>query len=504
MLRASLTLEPELRVGEVQRRTFGSFVEHLGRCVYTGIFEPGHATADEDGLRQDVLDLVREMGVTVVRYPGGNFVSGYRWEDGIGPVEQRPTRLDTAWHSLETNAFGIAEFARWAGKADVEMMCALNLGTRGVESAVDLLEYCNHPGGTRWSDLRVSHGHPDPFGVKLWCLGNELDGPWQMGHKTAEEYGRLAAETARAMRMIDPGLELIACGSSHSGMPTFGTWEATVLEHAYDQVDYLSLHAYYQEHDGDTASFLASALDMEAFIESVIATADHVRAKTRSRKRINLSFDEWNVWYISRFQEEGPPTDWPVAPRLIEDTYSVKDAVVVGTLLITLLRHSDRVTAACQAQLVNAIAPIRTEPGGPAWRQATFYPFAHASRFAKGEVLDLVISTPSYESSKYGDTPIVDAVATHDRDTGLLVVFAVNRHFEEQVGLTVGLRAFPGYRVVEHLLLADDDLDAANTRDRPDRVTPSIGATPSMDGGSLDVVLPPVSWNVLRMESVGA
>jgi alpha-L-arabinofuranosidase len=504
MLRASLTLDPEFRVDEVQRRTFGSFVEHLGRCVYTGIFEPGHATADEDGLRQDVLDLVREMGVTVVRYPGGNFVSGYRWEDGIGPVEQRPARLDTAWHSLETNQFGIAEFATWAGRAGVEMMCALNLGTRGVESALDLLEYCNHPGGARWSDLRISHGHREPFSVKLWCLGNELDGPWQMGHKTAEEYGRLAAETARAMRMIDPELELIACGSSHSGMPTFGSWEATVLEHTYDQVDYLSLHAYYQEHGGDTASFLASAMDMEAFIESVIATADHIRAKTRSRKKINLSFDEWNVWYISRFQDEGPPTDWPVAPRLIEDTYSVKDAVVVGTLLITLLRHSDRVSAACQAQLVNAIAPIRTEPGGPAWRQATFYPFAHASRFAKGEVLDLVISTPSYESSRYGDTPIVDAVATHDRDSGQLVVFAVNRHREEQVGLTVGLRAFPGYRVVEHLLLADDDLDAVNTRDHPDRVTPSIGARPSMDGASLEVVLPPVSWNVLRMGSVEA
>ena len=504
MLQASLTLDPEFRVDDVQPRTFGSFVEHVGRCVYTGIFEPGHATADEDGLRRDVLDLVRELGVTLVRYPGGNFVSGYHWEDGIGPVEQRPARLDRAWHSLETNEFGIAEFARWADKAGIEMMCALNLGTRGAESAVDMLEYCNQAGGTRWSDLRISHGHPEPFGVRLWCLGNELDGPWQIGHKTAEEYGRLAAETARKMRMMDPGLELIACGSSHSAMPTFGSWEATVLEHAYDEVDYLSLHAYYEEHNGDTASFLASALDMEAFVESVIATTDHLRAKTRSRKRINLSFDEWNVWYISRFQNEGPPTDWPVAPRLLEDTYSIKDAVVVGTLLITLLRHSDRVTAACQAQLVNVIAPIRTEPGGPAWRQTTFYPFAHASLFATGEVLDPVISTPTYESSRHGDTPVIDAVATHDRDAGQLVVFAVNRHLEEEVGLTVWMRAFPGYRLIQHVLLADDDLDAANTRDRPDRVRPRIGPSRGMDGASFEVVLPPVSWNVLRMEPVEA
>ena len=304
---ASLTLDPELRS---VRSSAGPSARSSSTWADASTPDPRTAAARPTRrLRRDVLDLVREMGVTVVRYPGGNFVSGYRWEDGIGPVEQRlgPPR-DRAWHSLETNAFGIAEFARWAGKADVEMMCAPNLGTRRVESAVDLLEYCNQPGGTRWSDLRVSHGHPDPFGVRLWCLGNELDGPWQIGHKTAEEYGRLAAETARKMRMIDPGLELIACGSSHSGMPTFGSWE-TVLEHAYDQVDYLSLHAYYQEHDGDTASFLASALDMEAFVESVIATADHRPAKTCSRKRINLSFDEWNVWYISRFQKTGhPPT----------------------------------------------------------------------------------------------------------------------------------------------------------------------------------------------------
>ena len=466
MLQASLTVDPDFRVAEVQRRTFGSFVEHLGRCVYTGIFEPDHETADEEGFRGDVLDLVREMGVTMVRYPGGNFVSGYRWEDGTGPVDQRPARLDTAWHSLETNAFGIAEFTNWARKADVEVMQALNLGTRGVQEAVDLLEYCNHSGGSYWSDLRIAHGHPEPFNIKLWCLGNELDGPWQMGHKTAEEYGRLAAETARAMRMVDPDLELIACGSSHSGMPTFGAWEATVLEHAYDQVDYLSLHAYYQEHDGDTGSFLASALDMESFIDSVISTADHVRAKNGARKKINLSFDEWNVWYISRFQDEEPPSDWPVAPRLIEDVYNVTDAVVVGSLLITLLRHSDRVTAACQAQLVNAIAPIHAEPGGPSWRQATFYPFAQASRFARGEVLRVQIRAPSYTSAKHGETPIVDAVATHDSDTQELVVFAVNRDQNEEVALSIGLRAFPGYRVVEHLVLTDGDPHALNTRRR--------------------------------------
>jgi alpha-N-arabinofuranosidase len=499
MLTAALTLDPDFAIAPVRRRTFGSFVEHLGRCVYTGIFEPDHERADGDGFRTDVLDLVRAMGVSVVRYPGGNFVSGYRWEDGIGPVAQRPARLDTAWHSLETNAFGAAEFAAWCRKAGVEPMMALNLGTRGVQEACDLLEYCNHPSGSYWSDLRVDHGHKEPFDVRMWCLGNELDGPWQMGHKTADEYGRLAAETARAMRMIDPSLELVACGSSHSSMPTFGTWEASVLEHAYDQVDYVSLHAYYQQHGDDLASFLASAVDMEAFIDDVVATADHIRARMRSPKRINLSFDEWNVWYQSDFHEQGPPRDWPVAPRLIEDTYNVADAVVVGSLLITLLRHSDRVTAACQAQLVNVIAPLRSEPGGPSWRQTSYHPFAQAARFARGTVLRVEPVTPVYDTARHGEAPVVHAVATHDEESGEVVVFAVNRALDDRVELSIGLRAFPEHQVTGHLVLSDDDVTATNTMEQPDRVTPQHADEHRRDADTVQVPLPPVSWNVIQL-----
>ena len=300
--------------------------------------------------------------------------------------------------------------------------------------------------------------------------------------------------------MIDPSLELVACGSSHSSMPTFGAWEATVLEHAYDQIDYLSLHAYYEERNGDLGSFLASAVDMESLIEAVISTADHVRAKTGAKKRINLSFDEWNVWYISGFQDQPPSLDWPVAPRLIEDTYNVADAVVVGSLLITLLRHSDRVTAACQAQLVNAIAPIRTEPGGPSWRQTTFYPFAHAAAFARGSVLRVERSGPGYNNSKFGESAFVDAVATHDDDRGELTIFAINRSQTESIALDIGLRAFPGHRVVEHLVIADDDVRVANTGDRPDRVTPKQVAIAPQADSAAEVVLPAVSWNVIRLQ----
>ena len=253
MHNARFTLDPAFTVGEVNPRLFGSFVEHLGRCVYTGIFEPGHPSADEDGIRTDVLDLVRELGVTAIRYPGGNFVSGYKWEDSVGPAEDRPRRLDLAWRSTETNRFGLSEYIAFLKKVgpQAEPMMALNLGTRGVAEALELQEYANHPAGTALSDLRAAHGDKDPFGIRLWCLGNEMDGPWQTGHKTAEEYGRIAAETARAMRQIDPGVELVACGSSSQSMPTFAAWEATVLEETYDLVDYISLHAYYQPEDGD-------------------------------------------------------------------------------------------------------------------------------------------------------------------------------------------------------------------------------------------------------------
>jgi alpha-N-arabinofuranosidase len=499
MLTASVVLDPAAVVAPVNRRTFGSFVEHMGRCVYTGIYEPGHPLADGDGFRTDVLELVRELGVTMVRYPGGNFVSGYRWEDGIGPVDRRPRRRDVAWRSVETNEVGIDEFARWAGKAGVEIMYAVNLGTRGVLEALDVHEYVNHPGGTHLSDLRRANGAAEPYGIRLWCLGNELDGPWQTGHKSADEYGRLAAATARALRAAEPDLELVACGSSGSGMPTFGAWEATVLEHAYDAVDYLSCHAYYEELDGDLDSFLASAVDMDRFVDGVVATADSVGARLRNPKKINISFDEWNVWYLSRFQKQPPLAGWPVAPPVIEDEYNVADAVVVGNLLISLLRHSDRVTAACQAQLVNVIAPIRTEPGGPAWRQTTFHPFARTAALARGNVLVTRPDSATYGTARHGDVPVVDAVATHDPDGGDLVVFAVNRSRTEAVELTARLRDFAaGAWATEACTLADRDVRAVNTREHPDRVAPRpVEVVAGRD--AFTAVLPPVSWSAIRL-----
>ncbi|PPK97734.1 alpha-N-arabinofuranosidase [Kineococcus xinjiangensis] len=502
MATARLTIDPRFRVGEVNRRVFGSFVEHLGRCVYDGIYEPGHPSADEDGFRADVLELVRELGVSTVRYPGGNFVSGYRWEDGVGPREERPRRLDLAWHSLETNQVGLHEFARWNAKAGSELMLAVNLGTRGVQEALDLLEYSNVRSGSALSDKRIADGTAEPFDVRMWCLGNEMDGPWQLGHRSAEDYAKLASQTAKAMRQLDPRIQLVVCGSSNRQMPTFGAWERTVLQHTYADVDYISCHAYYFERGGDLASFLASAVDMDRFIEDVVATADSVKAELGSSKTIEISFDEWNVWDQDRFENVDKITDieqWPYAPRLLEDVYTVADAVVVGSLLVSLLKHSDRVTSASLAQLVNVIGPIMTEPGGPAWRQTTFFPFALTSRLARGSALRVELETPAYRTGAYGEVPLVDAVATHDEETGATTVFLVNRNLAEATTVTVDVSGLGNVRIVETHTLNDDDPYAQNTLEEPDRVVPVENKSAALEEGVLTVELPPVSWTAIAL-----
>ncbi|MBE1878646.1 alpha-N-arabinofuranosidase [Myceligenerans pegani] len=497
---ATVTVDPAFVVGPVRRRTFGTFVEHLGRCVYTGIYEPEHATADADGFRGDVLELTRELGVSTVRYPGGNFVSGYRWEDAVGPVENRPRRLDLAWHSTEPNTFGVDEFMKWAKRSGVEPMMAVNLGTRGIQEALDLLEYCNVPGGSYWADQRRANGAEDPYRIKMWCLGNEMDGPWQIGHKTADEYARLAAETARAMRMIDPDIELVACGSSSSQMPTFGEWERAVLTETYEHVDYVSAHVYYYEEDGDLASFLASSVDMDNFVAAVSATADQVRAARKLDKRIHISFDEWNVWYQQRAESRPPQgDDWPVAPVLLEDKYNVADAVVVGSLLISLLRNTDRVHAASLAQLVNVIAPIMTEPGGRSWKQTIFHPFALTSALAKGEVLRLAVESPVQETKKFGEVPVLDSVATHDPETGDVVIFAVNRSVTEAIALDVDLRGFPGLRVAEAVTLANPDHTWHATAEDSTSVAPQPNTSAKVADDRARAELPPVSWSMVRL-----
>ncbi len=496
---ATITLDRDRQIGAVDPRLFGSFIEHLGRAVYGGIYEPGHPSADEHGFRRDVLDLVKELDVPIVRYPGGNFVSGYIWEDGIGPKDKRPARLDLAWHTTETNQFGLDEFVRWCKAANTSPMMAVNLGTHGADSARNMVEYCNHPHGTHWSDLRKQNGSAEPHDIKLWCLGNEMDGPWQICAKTAEEYGRLACETAKVMKWVDPRIELVACGSSGRGMPTFGAWETTVLEHTYPHVDYISLHTYYAKRNNDSQDFLARSLDMDSFIISVAAICDTVKARQGSQKTVHLSFDEWNVWYHSN-EADQKRDPWQVAPPLLEDVYTFEDALVAGCMLITLLKHADRVKIACMAQLVNVIAPIMTANGGPCWRQTIFYPFLHASLYGRGEAMDLNVRCDSYENKEFDRVPYLESVATLNPADDSITVFAVNRSLDEPLQLVSDGMELKGYSIAEHILLDHPDLDAANTQDNPNNVLPRSGGDARLQDDFLAATLPAHSWNVIRLK----
>lgn len=501
--KATLTLNREQTISAIDERIYGSFVEHLGRCVYGGIYEPGHATADEDGFRGDVLSLVRELQTPIVRYPGGNFVSGYRWEDGLGPISNRPRRLDLAWRTMEPNTVGVNEFMRWCKKAQTAPMMAVNLGTRGIEAAMDLLEYCNHPGGSYLSDLRIAHGAKDPHNIKVWCLGNEMDGAWQVGHKTAHEYGRLASETGMAMKLFDPTLELVSCGSSNTEMPTYPAWELETLEHTYDVVDYISLHQYFTNYENDAPDFLASTMKLDTFISTVASVCDTVKAKKRGKKDIHISFDEWNVWFHSKKSDDESMANrpWTFAPPLLEDVYTLEDALVVGSILISFLRHADRVKMACLAQLVNVIAPIMTETGGGVCRQTIFYPFLHASAFGRGVALAPAVDSPKYDSKSYTDVPYLDSIATWNEAENELTIFAVNRSLDSDLTLQCALENFEGYRAVEHIVLTGDDLKAANTVANPDVVRPITVTPPQVDGRAFTTSLPKASWNVIRLRA---
>lgn len=498
--RVTAVVDREFRVAETDPRLFGSFIEHLGRAVYGGIYEAGHPMADAEGFRTDVLELVRELQVTIVRYPGGNFVSGYNWEDGVGPVESRPRKRELAWRTIEPNLVGVNEFVSWARKAQTEVNMSVNLGTRGPDEARALLEYCNSPVGSYYSDLRASHGYRKPHRIHTWCLGNEMDGKWQIGAKTADEYGRIALEAAKVMRLVDPTIELVACGSSFPDMPTYPDWERIVLEHTYDEVDYISLHSYYGNRDNDLAGYLAQSLRMDEFIDTIAATCDFVKAKKRSKKQINISFDEWNVWFHT-LESDKKVKPWTVAPPLLEDIYTLEDALLVGCLLITLLRHADRVRIACMAQLVNVIAPIMARSGGSAWRQTIFFPFMHVSRFGRGTVLRVPAKSPTYDCEEFQGVPYVESVAVLDEEGRHLTIFAVNRHQESAMSFEVDMRDFPGYETEEHIVLDGPDMKATNTMEHPNSVTPRKSGRAKITDQRLVAQLSPTSWNVIRMSN---
>lgn len=499
-IKGKIIADKDFIVSPLDRRIFGTFVEHMGRCVYGGIYEPNHPSADENGFRGDVLELTKELGPTIVRYPGGNFLSGYDWEDGVGPKESRPTKLDLAWHTTETNQFGTNEFIVWCRKANIEPMFAVNLGTRGPDEARHFIEYCNHPKGTYYSDLRISHGFEEPHNIKFWCLGNEMDGPWQICAKTAGEYGRIAHETAKTMRWVDENVTLAACGSSQRAMPTYAAWEYEVLDNCFEQVDFISLHAYFRNDGNDIKEFFSEIENFDYFISEIASVADAVAAKRRSKKRIMLTIDEWNVWYKAHRPEDLKKPGWPEAPPLLEEVYNHEDALIVGGALITMMNHCDRVKAACLAQLVNVIGPIMTQTGGPAWRQTIFYPFADCTRLAHGNTLKLNQYSDTFTTKAHGDISFLVSSAVYNPQTNQISIFALNRDTENSMDFSADLRGFgDGLKLLEAKELYNSDLKLANTMDAPFAVSPQINPNVSINGSVFNATLKPQSWNVFSL-----
>ncbi len=487
-------------IAPLDRNLFGSFLEHLGRAIHEGIYDPASKLSNSNGFRKDVLDEVKQLGVPIIRYPGGNFVSGYNWLDGVGPKQDRPRVLDKAWNSLESNQFGTNEFMAWCKAVGTEPLMGLNLGTGTPERAAALVEYCNVERGTQWSELRRKHGFASAYNVRRWCLGNEMDGPWQIGHMTATEYGLKAQDAARQMRAVDPSLQLIACGSSGPLMPTYLEWDREVLEQCYDYVDALSLHRYFgntpEETGGNSEKFLALNLTMDRQIAETLAVCDLVRGHKRSPKKLWLSFDEWNVWYRER---TGPAVNGnrQEAPHLLEEIYNLEDALLVGGLLITLLRNADRVKIACLAQLINVIAPIMTGPTG-LFRQTIYYPYSWALQFARGNVLNVLVQSPTYEVSHMDPVPYLDAAGTLNPENGQTSLFVLNRDLSKAREVEIVWEDNPGKQVLASWVLTGNDLKAVNSFESPRRVQPQALDKPSTNGGRTKFEVPAGSYTVLQ------
>lgn len=494
MKKAAVIADRHFQIGKVEDRMIGSFIEQQGSCIYNGIYEPTHPTADEDGFRKDVLEMTRQLNLSVIRFPGGNYTSGYDWMDGIGPRDQRPARLELAWKSIDPNHIGLHEYVNWIRKAGAEPLMTINLGTGTVKEAQRLVEYANFPCGTAMSDLRIRNGQKEPFNIRTWCLGNELDGEWQINHKTAYEYGRIAAETARVLRTMDPALELVAVGSSSDQMATYPKWDYEVLMQTYHDVDFLALHKYILREGRSLGAYLAMPLEMEKMIHKITATCDYVKSVLHSSKVMKLTFDEFMPCTNGTVIE---PQPWlPSGEERDPSNFNLSEALVFGSMLITLLRHSDRVKMACQSILINCVPLMLTKKDGPVWANTTYYPMLHVSRYARGVTLRTVMEGPQYDAGEYGSVDAIDHVAIYHEETGEITVFAVNRT-DEPVALAFSGFGFAHDPVLAEHIAMEGDTDVRNTLHHPLACIPHT-VQDSLENDGSCVRLNPYSWNVLR------
>lgn len=491
---AKIFIDTNRTIADISPLLFGGFVEHMGRCVYEGIYDPDSPLADASGLRTDVMEALREQKYSVMRYPGGNFLSGYNWLDGVGPKADRPRRRELAWQSIETNQFGTNEFIDFCKAINTAPMLGVNMGTGTIEMAGNLVEYCNAPTGTYWADLRAAHGYRDPHAVEYWCVGNEMDGPWQMGHLEADEYGRKALEAAKLMKLQDPTIQTVLCGSSNNRMPTYPEWDRVALEIAWEKVDYHSIHYYAQNHENDTASYLALPIALEEYVDTVAATLRYAKAKRRSTHDVYLSWDEWQVWYKDRSGRG----NWTEAPHLSEEIYNLEDALLVAQWLNVFLRKSDVLKVACVAQVVNIISWLHTRSDG-LLKQVSFYPFQLMSNLARGKALDLLVQSPQHETQRYGDVPHLDVSASYDETTGSQALFVVNRSQTDTVNTELIWQGGAPQRVTETWQLSGTDPKAANSWEQPDLITAKKLANSAVQDGKITLSLPPLSFTALSL-----
>ncbi|HYF51197.1 MAG TPA: alpha-N-arabinofuranosidase [Planctomycetota bacterium] len=492
-MKATVRFDTQYHAGEIDRRIFSGFLEHLGRAVYEGVYDPGNPLSDENGFRKDVLDALKPMAMPLMRYPGGNFVSCYNWRDGVGPATERKARPDFAWKSIEPNTFGTDQFMQWAKKLGTAPMMAVNLGTCGATEAAALLEYCNMPRGTYWADERAKNGHADPYAVKVWCLGNEMDGPWQAGHVPAEVYAQRADQAGKMMKGLDSSIELVACGSSGRFMNTYMEWDRSVLEYCWEHVDYISAHRYSNNRAGDSAWYLAEGLEIDRIVEDYAALLNYVRALKKSSKRVYLSFDEWNVWYRETNQDGG----WKIAPHLLEEVYNLEDALVCAQYLSSFVRHADTVKMACLAQIVNVIAPILTRKDG-LLLQSIYYPFVAYAQYARGKALTPVVNAPLYKAGERGEAPMLDASATYDTQSGGLALFFVNRDQHTDLTVEVSLADASISKIGEVQVLTGTGPKAANSWEQPHAIKPASGEGIVIDNGHARIRVPKLAFVCAR------
>jgi len=494
MNKTTIHLHSKIQVGQVDPRIFGGFLEHMGRAVYEGVFDPDSAHADEDGCRRDVLEALGRLDMTAMRYPGGNFVSGYHWEDGVGPKKNRPTVRELAWSSIEPNSFGTDEFIQLCRKMKWTPMLAVNLGTGSPEEARNWVEYCNGPQGTKFADMRVKNGHIDPHQVNLWCLGNEMDGWWQMGHVPAREYAIRAQQAAKMMKNVDSTLETVVCGSCSIEMPTYMEWDREVLEYIASYADHISAHRYVGNKTDDTADYLAITNQIDKQIEDTAAVCRYAQAKKRSRKMTTICFDEWNVWYRN-YEIDGKLQK---APHLIEEVYNLEDALVAAGFLNSFIRHADVVKIANIAQIVNVIAPLQTR-GDDLLIQSIFYPFEMMSKRRKGIALKHAMEGPEYIGETNGTVHTIDVSSILSGKE--LNLFTSNRDQDKTAEICIDLADRDIVSLANAEILTGSDANAANSFEKPDAITSQSFDAVTIKSGKAVYELPPLSFAALTLET---